>query len=36
MSVAKEIEQYKGGRTLPNVEQFTKEYDVEKHNIFYR
>ncbi len=34
MSIAKEIEQYKGGRTLPNVEQFTKEYDVEKHNIF--
>lgn len=34
MSIAKEIEQYKGGRTLPNVEQFTKEYDVKKHNIF--
>lgn len=34
MEIAKEIERYKGGRTLPNVEEFNKEYEVKKHQIF--
>lgn len=34
MSIAEEIKQWKGGRTLPNIEQFNKEYEVKKHKIF--
>lgn len=34
MDVAKEIENYKGGRALPKVAEFNKGYDVKQHKIF--
>lgn len=34
MEISEIIEGYKGGRKLPNIEAYDKDYDVKKHKIF--
>lgn len=34
MEISEIIESYKGGRKLPDIEAYNKDYDVKKHKIF--
>lgn len=34
MEISEVIESYKGGRELPDIEAYNKDYDVKKHKIF--